>query len=74
MYAQHKPVLTVRLSAGECDALRAIASEQASERSEPVSLAAAVRGIVRNYIRANGGVAGELAEGQHHHGEQRRQQ
>jgi hypothetical protein len=69
VYAQHKPVLAVRFSAGECDALRAIASEQAAERSEPVSLAAAVRGIVRNFIRQSGGVAGELAEGQHQHGE-----
>jgi hypothetical protein len=71
MCAHHKPVLAVRLSAGECDALRAIASELASERSEPVSLAAAVRGIVRNFIRQNGGVAGELAEGTQRHGERR---
>jgi hypothetical protein len=66
-----KPVLNVRLSGAECDALRAIADWQSAERSEPVSLAAAVRGIVRDYIRANGGVAGKLAEGTH--GERRSQ-
>jgi hypothetical protein len=67
MYAQHKPVLTVRLSAGECDALRTLANRQAGERNEPVSLAAAVRDIVRNFTRQNGGVAGPLAfaEGRH---------
>ena len=69
MYAQHKPVLTVRLSAGECNALREIASEQAAERNEQVSLAAAVRGIVRNYIRANGGVAEALAFAEGKHGD-----
>jgi len=69
VYAQHKPVLAVRLSAVECDALRAIASEQASERSEPVSLAAAVRGIVRNFIQQNGGVAGALAFAEGKHGD-----
>ena len=61
----NKPVLNVRLSGAECDALRAIANEQAAERSEPVSLAAAVRVILRDYIRSTGGVAGRLAEGIH---------
>ena len=65
-----KPVLNVRLSGEECDALRAIAREQAAVRNEPVSLAAAVRGIVKEYIRATGGVAGKLAGEQH--GERRR--
>jgi hypothetical protein len=60
-----KAVLNVRLSGADCDALRAIAARRATERNEPISLAAAVRAVVRDYIRVNGGGAGRLAEGQH---------